>query len=338
MPSFMARSIARNTPSKRCIFESYPGFFVTGNLYRPKNRAGKLPVVLCPHGHWPTGDSMTPDPRTSESRSSKAPSGSSSAGDIRCKPAACNWRGWAASCSTTTWSATPTASSWPIAPGDRLSMDTPRQWGFFSPQAEARLQSIFGLQTYDSIRALDFVCSLPEVDPTRIGVTGASGGGTQTFILGAVDPRPAAIFPAVMVSTAMQGGCTCENACYLRIGTGNIELAGLFAPKPLGMSAADDWTKEIAAKGLPELKQLYRLFGAEDLVMAKPLLQFPHNYNYVSRAVMYAWFNKHLKLGFEEPIVEEDFRPLSVAEMSVWDEQHPAPPGGDDFERACSGG
>ncbi len=91
------------------------------------------------------------------------------------------------------------------------------------------------------------------------------------------------------------------------------------APKPLGMTAADDWTKEIATKGLPELKQLYRLFGAEDLVMAKPLLQFPHNYNYVSREVMYHWFNKHLKLGLEEPIVEEDYRPLSVAEMSVWD-------------------
>lgn len=68
--------------------------------------------------------------------------------------------------------------------------------------------------------------------------------------------------------------------------------------------------------------------------MAKPLPQFPHNYNYVSRAVMYAWFNKHLKLGLEEPIVEEDFRPLSVAEMSVWDARHPTPPSGCDFERS----
>ena len=122
----------------------------------------------------------------------------------------------------------------------------------------------------------------------------------------------------------MQGGCPCENACYLRMGTGNIELAGAVRAQAAGLTAADDWTKEIVTKGLPELKQLYRLFGAEDRVMAKPLLQFPHNYNYVSRDVMYRWFNKHLKLGLEEPIVEEDFRPLSVAEMSVWDAQHPA--------------
>ena len=100
------------------------------------------------------------------------------------------------------------------------------------------------------------------------------------------------------------------------------------------MTAANDWTKEIATKGLPELKQLYRLLGAGRLVMAKPLLQFPHNYNYVSREVMYAWMNRHLRLGLPEPIVEEDFRPLSVAEMSVWDAQHPLPPGGPDYERS----
>src|SRR5262249_15776284 len=109
--------------------------------------------------------------------------------------------------------------------------------GFTDAEAELRLQSFMGLQTWNSIRALDFLLSLPDVDPKRIGVTGASGGGTQTFILGAVDDRPTAAFPAVMVSTAMQGGCICENCSYLRVRTGNIELAGLFAPKPLGMSA-----------------------------------------------------------------------------------------------------
>jgi dienelactone hydrolase len=181
---------------------------------------------------------------------------------------------------------------------------------------------------------LDWFSELPDVDPKRIGVTGESGGGTQTMLIGALDPRPAVLFPAVMVSTAMQGGCTCENCCYLRIGTGNIEFAAMAAPRPLGMTAADDWTKEIATKGFPELERHYAMLGVPKLVMARPLLQFPHNYNYVSRAVMYRWMNEHLKLGLENPIVEEDFKPLSVAEMSVWDSEHPKPKGGDEFERS----
>ncbi len=133
--------------------------------------------------------------------------------------------------------------------------------GFTDAEAELRLQNFMGLQTFNSIRALDFLLSLPDVDPARIGVTGASGGGTQTFILCGIDDRPAAAFPAVMVGTAMQGGCVCENASYLRIGTGNVELAGLMAPRPLGMSGADDWTVAIETKGLPELRVLYKLLA-----------------------------------------------------------------------------
>ena len=60
--------------------------------------------------------------------------------------------------------------------------------------------------------------------------------------------------------------------------------------------------------------------------MAKVMPQFGHNYNYVSREVMYHWFNKHLKLGLREPILEEDYKPLSIDEMTVWDENHPKPP------------
>ncbi len=82
-------------------------------------------------------------------------------------------------------------------------------------------------------------------------MTGASGGGTQTFMLAAIDDRLASAFPAVMVSTGMQGGCVCENCSLLRVGTGNVEIAGLFAPKPQGLSAANDWTKEMMTKGSP---------------------------------------------------------------------------------------
>ena len=130
-----------------------------------------------------------------------------------------------------------------------------------------------------------------------------------------------------MVSTAMQGGCVCENCSYLRIGTGNIELAGLFAPKPLGMTGANDWTIDIETKGLPELKALYSLYGAEDHVMAKCFPQFQHNYNQVSREVMYNWFNKHLKLGLPEPVARQPFVPVPPKELSVFDDQHPAAEG-----------
>jgi hypothetical protein len=184
----------------------------------------------------------------------------------------------------------------------RPDMDKPESWGFFGVQAELRGQSIMGLQTWNSIRALDWLSELPDVDASRIGVTGASGGGTQTFVLAALDPRVTAAFPAVMVSTAMQGGCTCENASLLRINTGNIEFAALCAPRPLGMTGADDWTKEIATKGLPELKQHYAMLGAGENVMAFPFLHFPHNYNSVSRHAMYQWFNKHLNLGLPGPV------------------------------------
>ena len=215
----------------------------------------------------------------------------------------------------------------------RPEMNAAENWGLFSPQAEARLQSVMGLQTWNSIRALDFLLSLPDVDPARVGVTGASGGGTQTFILCALDPRPSVAFPAVMVSTAMQGGCTCENACLLRVDTGNVEAAALFAPKPLGMTAANDWTKEMPTKGFPELQQHYALLGAPHNVMLKPLLHFGHNYNYVSRAAMYGWFNQHFKLGLPEPVVEEDYHFLTPQELSVWDDRHPKPAAGPEFER-----
>src|SRR5262249_20971322 len=122
-----------------------------------------------------------------------------------------------------------------------------------------------------------------------------------------------------------QGGCVCENAPYLRQGTGNVEIAGLFAPKPLGMSGANDWTKEIESKGLPELKALYRLYDAEERVMARCFPQFGHNYNQVSREVMDNWFNTHLRLGLPEPVREQPFVPVPPAELSVFDADHPRP-------------
>ena len=323
---------------EKVYFESYPGFYVTGNLYRPKGKSGKVPGVLSPHGHWANGrfydvgeDGVRKEivqgaERFAEGGRSPLQSRCVQLARMGCVVFHYDMIGYADSLQI------PQSLAHGFAK-QRPEMNTLENWGLFSPQAEAHLQTVMGLQTWDSMRALDFLLSLPDVDAERIGVTGASGGGTQTFVLCALDPRPTVAFPAVMVSTAMQGGCTCENASLLRVDTGNVEFAALFAPKPLGMTAANDWTKEMPAKGFPELKAHYAMMGAPERVMLKPLIHFDHNYNYVSRAAMYGWFNQQLKLGGKDPIVEEDYRRLTAAEMSVWDEKHPQPAGGPDFER-----
>jgi dienelactone hydrolase len=326
---------------EKVILESWPGHYVTGNLYRPKGKSGKLAAVLCPHGHWNNGrfyDAGDAGVKAQIKQGAEKfdPSGRYPL-QARCVQLA------RMGCVVFHYDMLGYADSvqipQSIAHGfreRRPGMEGKNDWGFFSPQAELHLQSILGLQTYNSIRALDWVSELPDVDPGRIGVTGASGGGTQTFVLCAVDPRPAVAFPAVMVSTAMQGGCTCENCSYLRVGTGNIEIAALIAPRPLGMTAANDWTKEMETKGFPELKEHYQLFGVPQNVMLAALLQFEHNYNYASRAAMYEWMNTHLRLAQQSPIVEQDFKPLTREELTVWNDDHPRPTGdavGEAYER-----
>jgi dienelactone hydrolase len=324
---------------EKVYFESVPGFHVTGNLYRPNGRTGPLPAVLSPHGHWNDGRFMDAGLQSVRQEISQGAErfedGGRSPLQSRCAQLA------RMGCVVFHYDMIGYADSQQIPQSlahgfskQRPEMNAPENWGLFSPQAESHYQSVMGLQTWNSIRALDFLESLPDVDPKRIAVTGASGGGTQTFLLCALDPRPAVAFPAVMVSTGMQGGCTCENASGLRVETGNVEIAALFAPKPLGMTAANDWTKEMESKGFPELLKHYTRMGVPSNVGLTALTHFGHNYNYVSRSAMYRWMNKQLKLGLTDPIVEEAYQRLGKAELSVWDSGHPAPPSGPEFERA----
>jgi dienelactone hydrolase len=320
-------------------FESVPGHFVTGSLYRPKGRGGRVPAVLSPHGHWPGGRFQVVEAaevtRALESGAERFEVAAQHPLQARAVHLArmgamvflFDMEGYADSQQVSE------------AVAHRLSDPRPQMhgrdsWGFFSPQAELHLQSIMGLQTWNIVRALDYLAARDDVDPARIGVTGASGGGTQTFILAALDTRPAAVFPAVMVSTRMQGGCTCENASYLRVGTGNVEIAALTAPRPLGMTAADDWTREVETDGFPQLRRVYEVLGAPDHVALRPFLQFGHNYNAPSRRVMYEWFNRHLALGHVEVPPERPFEPLTREEASVWQNAPSAPPAGAPHERA----
>jgi len=317
---------------EKVYFESHPGLFVTGNLYRPKGKTEPCPVVLSPHGHWANGrfydSGLEEVQKQFRSGAEWDLVGGRFPLQARCVQLA------RMGCVVFHYDMLGYADSRPISyelahrhADPRPDLENPNAWGLYTAQAEMRLQNVFGIQTFNSLRAVDFVTSLPDVDATRIGVTGASGGGTQTMILAAIDPRVTVSFPAVMVSTAMQGGCTCENATCLRVGTGNVEFAALFAPKPQGINAANDWTKEFATKGLPELKQLYKLLGAEQNVEGyTDLVYFPHNFNHVSRVKMYEWMNRHLKLGIKDTILEREYKPLTTEEMSVWNDKHPSPP------------
>jgi len=318
----------------RVAFQSLPGFFVTGNLYRPRGRPGKRPAVLFAHGHWADARLSTSPPeqvrREIASGAERFEEGGRSIFQSLCVQLA------RMGCVVWQWDMLGDSDARQITREishgfrtQRADMNDPEAWGLYSPQAEARLQSVMGLQTWNAVRSLDFVLSLPEVDPARLACTGASGGGTQTMMLAAVDDRLALSYPVVMVSTAMQGGCTCENASLLRIGTGNVEFAALFAPKPQGMNTAADWTRELATKGFPQLERLYATLGAKGAVTLQRGEHFPHNYNAVTRSGFYTFLNERFGLGFPAPVIERDFEPLPGSALAVWDDAHPAPAEGD---------
>ncbi len=325
---------------EKVYFESAPGFYVTGNLYRPKNPKGRVPGVLSAHGHARDARLALSTPEATRKLiadgAERFERGGQSIYQSRCVQLA------RMGCVVWQWDMLSDSDSVQIPrevvhtfAKQRPEMNTRENWGLYSPQAEAHNQNILGLQLLNGLRGLDFLLSLPEVDPQRVAVTGESGGGTQTMLISAVDDRVKLSFPVVMVSTAMQGGCTCENASLLRIGTGNVEFAALFAPKPLGMNTANDWTKEMATKGFPDLQKLYTLHGRKDQVYLLRGEHFPHNYNAVTRSAFYTFLNRHFQLGQPAPVIERDFEPLPREQLSVWNAEHPAPKAGDpEFERA----
>lgn len=319
-------------------FESVPGFFVTGNLYRPKNATGKGPAVLSPHGHFPGGRFQ--DAGVESARRSIAAGAERFEEDgrsfmqSRCVQLA------RMGCVVFLYDMIGYGDSQQL-PLDlvhrfsrtRLKFTEAPKTGFYSAAAENWLHNPLGLHTWNAVRALDFLSGLPDVDPERIAVTGGSGGGTQTFLLCAVDDRPLVSVPVVIVSTARQGGCTCENISHFHLGTFNLEMNAMHAPKPLLMVSADDASRTMNQRGFPELLEHYGLLGASGNVAHEAYLHFPHNYNFVSRTAMYSFVNRHLKLGLKEPILERPYERLTREQASVWDDDHPEPPTGPGYEQ-----
>ncbi|MBO0947746.1 alpha/beta hydrolase family protein [Fibrella forsythiae] len=272
-------------------FESLPGIFITGNLYRPLSMMGKRPAILSQHGHAKTLDGRTPE--STQQR-----------------------------CATLARMGAVVFAYDMIGYGD-------------SKQCEHKLPKALKIQTMNSIRAVDFLVSLPEVDPARIGVTGESGGGTQAFMLAALDPRVTVAVPVVMVSAHFFGGCPCESGMPVHKRpsheTSNAELTALIAPRPLLLiSDGKDWTKNTPAVEYPFMQGVYRLYNAESQVANVHLPDEGHDYGPNKRAAAYQFLAKHLGLDLNRVLKngqpdESRNTILSPEALRVFTDEHPRP-------------
>lgn len=242
--------------------ESLPGVFVTGSLYQPAGKKKKLAGILSAHGHWS-------DPEDYGRYRDDA--------QLRCAAFA--------------------RMGAVVFSYDMVGYGEMKEWGWEHKHPLALKQ-----QLWNSIRALDFLLSLDYVDPGRIGITGASGGATQTFLLTAVDDRIKVSAPVVQVSAHFFGGCVCESGMPIHkrseYQTNNVEIAALAAPRPMiFVSDGDDWTKNTPEVEYPHIQYIYKLMGVKDKVKNVHFPNEGHGYEFSKRKAVYPFLAKYLKLN-----------------------------------------
>ena len=262
-PQIFGRIENKTYSIEKVLLETLPGYYLGGNLYRPlkPSPAGGFPAIASPHGHWNYG-------RLEHTVLASVPA--------RCINLA--QQGYVVFCYDMV--------------GYNDTIQTPHDFG--NPVEQLWDFGPLSLQLWNSIRVVDFLQSLPGVDASRIGATGASGGGTQTFLLAAVDDRIQFSAPVNMISAIMQGGSPCENAPNLRLDTFNVEIGAMMAPRPMIMiSATGDWTKNNATEEFPAVHAIYELYDkAANVEMMHQ--DAPHNYNQAAREAVYRFFGKHV--------------------------------------------
>ena len=294
-------------------FESFPGYYVCGNLYRPLDDSRKHPAILCPHGHF-DGDSLAEYGRFRPDMQNR--------------------------CATLARMGAVVLSYNMFAYGENIKQldpdaiieepDSKNIWKHHDTPVALTVQ------TLNSIRALDFLQSLPDVNPDMIAVTGASGGGTQAFLLAAIDERVKISVPVVMVSCHFFGGCQCESGLPIHESkshfTNNAEIAAMIAPKPMLMiSDGDDWTITEPTLEYPFIKRTYSFYDAEDNVESVHFPEGVHDYNYTKRIPVYHFLAKYMELNIESVsdnngLIDESKNDIEEPNiMLVFDRNNPLP-------------
>jgi dienelactone hydrolase len=280
-------------------FECVPGVWVTGNLYRPVQKQGSIPAILLPHGHG-RQEPLDDCPRFSEATQRLAIS-------LAVMGAA-------------------------VFTYDMFAYGESAYHAGVHAHRTSLTQTI---QTWSSLRAVDFLVSLEEVDSRRIGMTGASGGGTQTFLAAALDERIAVSVPVVQISSFFPGGCTCESGrpIHARCGvlSNNAEIAALAAPRPqLVVSDGKDWTRTVDRVEFPYIRTVYGYYGQTEQVENAHFPDEGHDYGYSKRSAACRFFASRLGLdiqailGNDGTVDETGYTLLPAGELAVFpDKQLP---------------
>ena len=242
------------------VLESFPGFYITGNLFTPLNPPkNPMPAVIHCHGHGWSARYNKDDCKNFAKMGMVA--------------FAHDMVGYGDSTQITHW--------------------------YGGIKNDLWCANSFGIHLWNNIRVVDFLSSLEYVDKERIATVGASGGGTQVMMHAAVDDRIKAASPMAMMSAHYQGGCGCENACLLRTDTNNMEITAAIAPKPMLIVSSDgDWTKNTPYYEYPTIREIYGLYNAGHLVEYY-YQEAEHNWNQNSREAVYHWIYRKF-IGIDE--------------------------------------
>jgi hypothetical protein len=156
------------------------------------------------------------------------------------------------------------------------------------------------IQALNSIRILDWMLSLKNADPKRVAITGASGGGSQTMLITAIDDRIKLSVPVAMMSAYHSGGCPCESGMGVHLcggGTNNVEIGSMAAPRPmLVISDGKDWTQQVPTVEFPFVKRTYAFYPNAVAENSHHPIE-GHDYGVNKRAAMYGFIAKHFGLN-----------------------------------------